>query len=145
LSLGAKNLRRLFSRLEKIMQKRLRFLIFLYNGPHIICQVQTENTKHVYIRSLYTENKIWSVKNLEKKIHIYIFIFYMLIHNFINTYIFVGYVKRTKNASRKVWFQYQILSFLHWLHIKLIFLKPLRGHVGHEDVHTIFLFNFFIL
>jgi hypothetical protein len=65
----------------------------------------------------------------------YISIFYVFTLSFVKNGYFLWAAKKTKKSVTK-----RLILVLK----SFFFLKPLRGHVGYEDVHTIFYLIFYI-
>jgi hypothetical protein len=85
------------------------------------------------------------LKKIRKNICIHIFTFYVLTYSFVKKGIFLWLCKKDKKMCRKkAYFSTEFYYYLHRQHTKFFFLKPLHGHLGHGDLHTLFLFKFFI-
>jgi hypothetical protein len=80
------------------------------------------------------------LKTLAKKSSIYISTLYVFMHSFVKTKK-LGLHKKDKKRRENL-FNNRILSFLHRPYKIHFYL--LHMHVGHRDVHTIFLITFFL-
>jgi hypothetical protein len=86
---------------------------------------------------LFSEKHILNTKKLQKKIHLYISLFYVLTHSFMKKMYFVDCAKKKITWGEKAYFSTECCYFLHRPH-KVFFSKLLPGHIEHGDVHTTF-------
>jgi hypothetical protein len=85
------------------------------------------------------------LKKFRKNICIHIFTFYVLTYSFVKKGIFLWLCKKDKKCVAKRLILVPNFFIIYIGNIQsFFFLKPLHGHLGHGDLHTPFLFEFFI-